>query len=618
MSSLQEDEIINLLQQELTDNSLDDSSASETEDFMVEDDVKSDENYEPSDSEEMYVSPPPDLPTDVERGSSVISHTAPSETTQSSIIQLPQRNVRGKNRYVWATTKGNTSTRTSVRNIVRTSRGPTRSCRGITDEVSCFEKFFTVEIFEEIVKWTNVEISVKRALYKTVTPTQDDTNILEIKALVGVLILSAALKDNHLTSDELFNSNYCGYGYVAAMSRERFDFLVRCLRFDDRDLRLQRTQSDPFTPIRVIWNILISQCRNNYTPGTNVTIDEQLLGFRGRCKFRMYIPNKPAKYGIKIEMMCDSGTYYMIDAIPYLGKGTNTGDLSLGEYFVKELTRAIYGTNRNVTTDNWFTSVPLAKSLQLEPYKLTIVGTLRGNKREIPEELKNSRTRPVGSSIFCYDGPFTLLSFKPKPSKVIYLLSSCDEEGTVNPNSKKPHMIEFYNSTKGGVDSFDQMCSHMSTSRKTSRWPMCVFYGMINIASINSYIIHCHNLLIAGQKPIARRDFMKNLHFQLVEPWLKVRLAKITMPTHVKEKIMSVLSMQSSTSQDRQSSPGLQGLDTREEPSTSSSGENRKRKTCGKCHYKKKRMTKSMCSNCKVAICGEHKVDFCVTCAKAK
>lgn len=337
MSSLKDDEITNLLQQELSNDVLDDSSASETEDFVAEDDMQSDENYEPSDSEERYVITPPDLSSVGDRDSPITSNTTPLETTQSSIIQLPQGNVRGKDRYAWSTTKGSTSTRTSVRNIVRTSRGPTRSCRGLTGEVSCFEKFFTGEIFEEIVKRTNVEISVKRAMYKTVTPTQGDTNILEIKALVGVLILSAGLKDNHLTSNEIFNSNYCGTGYVVAMSRERFDFLVRCLRFDDRDLRLQRSQSDLFTPIRVIWDILILQCRNNYTPGTNVTIDEQLLGFRGRCKFRMYIPNKPAKYGIKIVMMCDSGTYYMIDAMPYMGKGTNTGDLPLGDFFCKRI-----------------------------------------------------------------------------------------------------------------------------------------------------------------------------------------------------------------------------------------------------------------------------------------
>lgn len=80
---------------------------------------------------------------------------------------------------------------------------------------------------------------------------------------------------------------------------------------------------------------------------------------------------------------------------------------------------------------------------------------------------------------------------------------------------------------------------------------------------------------------------MNNLHFQLVQPWLKIRLAKTTMPTHVKENITGVLSIQPSTSQGRLSSPPLQRHDTREEPSTSSSGENRKRKTYGKCHYKK-------------------------------
>lgn len=617
MSSLNEDSIINLLNQELSDDVVDDGSASETEDCVMEDDVQSDEDYEPSDSEERHVSPPNDVSLTVDRAVSSNSDTVPSETPQRSIIQLPQGNILGKNRYVWSTSKGNTSTRTSARNIVRTSRGPSRSCRGLTGEISCFDTFFTNEIYEEIVKWTNVEISVKKSMYQTVTSTQSDTNILEIKALVGLLIMSAALKDNHLTSDELFNSNYCGSAYVAVMSRERFDFLLRCLRFDDRDQRLQRSRSELFTPIRIIWDMLITQCRNNYVPGTNVTIDEQLLGFRGRCKFRMYIPNKPAKYGIKIEMMCDSGTYYMIDAIPYLGKGTNTGGLPSGEYFVKELTHTIRGSNRNVTTDNWFTSIPLAKSLLLEPYKLTIVGTLRANKREIPEELKNNRTRPVNSSIFCYDGPLTLLSFKPKPSKVIYLLSSCDEEGTVNTCSKKPHMIEFYNSTKGGVDTFDQMCSNMSSSRKTSRWPMCIFYGMINIASINSYIIQSHNLLTAGRKVVPRRDFMKTLHFQLVEPWLKVRLAKTTMPTQVKEKIRSVLSLQPPTTSQGQQPSDQVSIDE-EESSTSSRGENRKRKTCGKCHYKKKRMTKSICANCKVAICGEHKIDFCVTCAKDK
>lgn len=38
---------------------------------------------------------------------------------------------------------------------------------------------------------------------------------------------------------------------------------------------------------------------------------------------------------IKLEIMCDSGTKYIIDSILYLGKGTNTEGLPLGEYSIK-------------------------------------------------------------------------------------------------------------------------------------------------------------------------------------------------------------------------------------------------------------------------------------------
>lgn len=127
------------------------------------------------------------------------------------------------------------------------------------------------------------------------------------------------------------------------MSRNRFHFLIRCLRRDDKTLRPPGRREDPFIPFGKIWDLFIAQCRMNYSPGSHVTIDEQLLGFRCRCPFRMYIPNKPSRYGIKIPMMCDSGTKYMINAMPYIGKATNTNGLPLGEYYVKELSQPIHG-----------------------------------------------------------------------------------------------------------------------------------------------------------------------------------------------------------------------------------------------------------------------------------
>ena len=53
--------------------------------------------------------------------------------------------------------------------------------------------------------------------------------------------------------------------------------------------------------------------------------------------------------------------------------------------------------------------------------------------------------------MFCYDRCLTLVSYKLKPSKMVYLLSSCDEDCVINPITGKPEIIMYCNQTKGGV-----------------------------------------------------------------------------------------------------------------------------------------------------------------------
>ena len=48
---------------------------------------------------------------------------------------------------------------------------------------------------------------------------------------------------------------------------------------------------------------------------------------------------------------------------------------------------------RNITMDNFFTTVPLAEKLLKE--NLTIVGTLRKCKRDVPAIMKPSKSREV-------------------------------------------------------------------------------------------------------------------------------------------------------------------------------------------------------------------------------
>ena len=73
----------------------------------------------------------------------------------------------------------------------------------------------------------------------------------------------------------------------------------------------------------------------------------------------------------------------MIDAFPYVGKENRFTENSLPTYYVKSLSETVLETNRNVTCDNWFTSISLAEDM-LKDFGLTLVGTMRKNKGDIP------------------------------------------------------------------------------------------------------------------------------------------------------------------------------------------------------------------------------------------
>ena len=74
----------------------------------------------------------------------------------------------------------------------------------------------------------------------------------------------------------------------------------------------------------------------------------------------------------------------------------------------------------------------------------------------------------------------TLVSHVPKKNKAVILLSTMHHSSKIDEETKKSEINLYYNSTKGGVDTFDQMCHAFSTKRKTRRWPVAQFYNLID------------------------------------------------------------------------------------------------------------------------------------------
>ncbi|KAF2890038.1 hypothetical protein ILUMI_16135, partial [Ignelater luminosus] len=63
-------------------------------------------------------------------------------------------------------------------------------------------------------------------------------------------------------------------------------------------------------------------------------------------------------------------------------------------YVVYRLCGNIRNPGRNLTTDNWFTSILLAQTL-LQDYKLTTISTIKKNKTELPLEFSKPVPRPA-------------------------------------------------------------------------------------------------------------------------------------------------------------------------------------------------------------------------------
>lgn len=89
--------------------------------------------------------------------------------------------------------------------------------------------------------------------------------------------------------------------------------------------------------------------------------------------------------------------------------------------------------------------------------------------------------------------------------------------GQVTGEVCKLEVSTFNNCTNGGVDQMKSLCSVL---RISCRWPMIVFFTMLNITGINSYLIHCANIPSINN---SCRIYLKKFANELVKPYLLKR-----------------------------------------------------------------------------------------------
>lgn len=74
----------------------------------------------------------------------------------------------------------------------------------------------------------------------------------------------------------------------------------------------------------------------------------------------------------------------------------------------------------------------------------THVGTCRKNKPDTPPELKLT-CRPAETSMFAFTKDLTMVSYRPKKSRMVHRISSQHDDLVCTEDKNKPCMIQDYN-----------------------------------------------------------------------------------------------------------------------------------------------------------------------------
>ncbi|XP_050298584.1 piggyBac transposable element-derived protein 4-like [Anthonomus grandis grandis] len=150
-----------------------------------------------------------------------------------------------------------------------------------------------------------------------------------------------------------------------------------------------------------------------------------------------------------------------------------------------ELMEGLLDSGRTIYTDNWYTSVSLAK--RLIDRKTHLVGTIRANRKGNPQEVIKEKLNRGGIVARQDNDKTVVLKWKDKRDAIT--LSTKHDDSTVTLAKKgkeviKPKVIVNYNQGKAFIDLSDQMSAYAPCLRRTSKWYKRLVFHLITATTI--------------------------------------------------------------------------------------------------------------------------------------
>ena len=205
----------------------------------------------------------------------------------------------------WGKTSPSAQRRTLIRNTLGVAPGLAVISKNINTPISTFHLLLHDSIFNVII-----DCSEKKAAQ--LDHLEWKLKRESLNAFIGILILFGPTRGRKESIKCVWSNDgaFCRPIFKAAMGRDAFQNILRVIKTDNQETRQQRRASDKLAPIREVWEIFKKNCQKCLVPESQMCVDKQLVGFRGRCPFRVYIKSKPDRHGIKIRANYENPSEY--------------------------------------------------------------------------------------------------------------------------------------------------------------------------------------------------------------------------------------------------------------------------------------------------------------------
>ena len=285
--------------------------------------------------------------------------------------------------------------------------------------------------------------------------------------------------------------------FNSVFARERFELLYHSM------LHAAPVSAEKTQKILPFLKKLVQNFQEVFYPFRNVSIDEMVVGFKGRVKYIQYNPTKPSKFHLKIFGLCDSSTAYVYNLLPYFGSQTV---YTLQDEKASQAKKVFYDLlsvlddGHHVFSDRYYTSLDVSKYLA-EEKNMYFTGTLNTNRKGLPKEVKKMKMKHLERKFFRDEqgaGPHIVVAWRDKKaSKPVVALSTFHNNETVQKQRRfghtvtMPKLIADYYDNMNGCDRADQAIGYYCNfDRKSYKWWKKLFWWILEVAQYNAFVLY--------------------------------------------------------------------------------------------------------------------------------